>query len=835
MRNFYWREKQDQHPVPHILGLTASPVMGSKLKDLETLESTLDSTCRSPRVQKDELLLHVNRPKLTNVHFKSDKFTADMPSRTQTMESLIAVHQNLDIYADPEILRLKTKNTEASRNQLERALRKHKTFIQDQMNSFIRRSNEAYRSLGAWAADFYVSQVASSFIQSSDSKDIRFLEWGDSEKQYLANALRHVDTAHQTLSALSERTISHKARAIINFLHSCDKEIIGIIFVKERAIAYMLYRLLSVHPETCHRLRFGILVGASQRSRGKRDICELPNSRNYLENFRSGKINFLIGTSVLEEGIDVPQCKVVICFDEPVTLKSYIQCRGRARMPESELVVLLDTTSKVQTNKWGELEDEMKRQYEEEERNIRRLAETNASEIEQSLSRQFRVQRTGALLDMDNAKGHLECFCSRLSSHSSVDMRPEYIILEEEEECRHDDQPLLRAKVILPATLDFSLRVAKSKLSWRSEKNATKDAAFEAYVALYSAGLINDNLLPLNFAESPEYLEKQDSIVEVHEQFNPWPRIAQAWKRREGLQRRVLNLKDQYGLTKCKVEILIPAHLPSMGPILVHWDALTEWRIEIGSPTNAQHSDVTADHTKTLLSLAYGHRWEVESMRQVVVFKVRDMDISQMQLNSVLLTPQVCTDDSVGLLRDPQNHGHPYLFHSWPSTKPSIQSIQVPHQDYESLPDDQTFVALKKWSHRSDFLHPVAPDTISNRREYFSVLPHSQLEIDVVPTSYSQFGLLIPSVLHKVQVQLVVEELCATVLEGAELLDRELIRTAISTSVAREEDNYQKLEFLGDSILKLLVSVFLASTSKLCCLILFLTLILKSKEMNRQY
>jgi hypothetical protein len=92
--------------------------------------------------------------------------------------------------------------------------------------------------------------------------------------------------------------------------------------------------------------------------------------------------------------------------------------------------------------------------------------------------------------------------------------------------------------------------------------------------------------------------------------------------------------------------------------------------------------------------------------------------------------------------------------------------------------------------------------------------------VDIVPTSYSQFGLLIPSILHKVKVQLVVEELCATVLEGTGIWDRELILTAISTSRAREQDNYQKLEFLGDSILKLLVSVFLASTSKLSYLIL---------------
>jgi hypothetical protein len=309
-------------------------------------------------------------------------------------------------------------------------------------------------------------------------------------------------------------------------------------------------------------------------------------------------------------------------------------------------------------------------------------------------------------------------------------------------------------------------------------------------------------------------MEKEDSIVEVHEQFNPWVRVARAWKSKKRLQRRDLTLKDQYGLVKCKIDMTIPADLPDMGPILIHWDTSTEWSVEIGSPRKMQYSQLTADHTTALLSLAYGHRWDVDDMRQVVLFKAIDIDISEKRLESVWFSNQGCMDDSVGLLRDPQNRDYPYLFHSWPPTKPSIRSMEAPHKEYENFPDDQPFVALKKWSRRSDFLHPVAPVPRSDRREYFSVLPQSFLRMDVVPATYSQFGLLIPSILHKLEVQLVVEELCATVLIDMDISNSELIRRAISTSVAREQDDYQKLEFLGDSVLKFLVSVFVASKCK---------------------
>lgn len=44
-----------------------------------------------------------------------------------------------------------------------------------------------------------------------------------------------------------------------------------------------------------------------------------------LRKFRSKTLNLLITTSVLEEGIDVRQCNVVIRFDKPNNYRSYIR------------------------------------------------------------------------------------------------------------------------------------------------------------------------------------------------------------------------------------------------------------------------------------------------------------------------------------------------------------------------------------------------------------------------------------------------------------------------------------------------------------------------------
>lgn len=65
------------------------------------------------------------------------------------------------------------------------------------------------------------------------------------------------------------------------------------------------------------------------------------------------------------------------------------------------------------------------------------------------------------------------------------------------------------------------------------ERWARIDAAFEAYVGLYHAGLVNNNLLPSptydgDVAKAYSKVAKRDSIVEVNAKYDPWPIVAAA-------------------------------------------------------------------------------------------------------------------------------------------------------------------------------------------------------------------------------------------------------------------------------------------------------------------
>jgi endoribonuclease Dicer len=52
--------------------------------------------------------------------------------------------------------------------------------------------------------------------------------------------------------------------------------------------------------------------------------------------------NLLVGTSVLEEGIDIPKCNLVIHFNVPQSYRSYVQSKGRARAQDAYYILMIE-------------------------------------------------------------------------------------------------------------------------------------------------------------------------------------------------------------------------------------------------------------------------------------------------------------------------------------------------------------------------------------------------------------------------------------------------------------------------------------------------------------
>lgn len=137
MKEFYWENKAKRAQVPHILGLTASPVVRSDISALEKLEQTLDAVCRSPTKHREELLACSQRPSLVSITFKPTMQLAPT-EYTESIQRLVAARNNLDIMSDPFVVSLRHDKSDRARRQLEKALKQRSTYVQDCMKSFIR-------------------------------------------------------------------------------------------------------------------------------------------------------------------------------------------------------------------------------------------------------------------------------------------------------------------------------------------------------------------------------------------------------------------------------------------------------------------------------------------------------------------------------------------------------------------------------------------------------------------------------------------------------------------------------------------------------------------------
>jgi hypothetical protein len=548
----------------------------------------------------------------------------------------------------------------------------------------------------------------------------------------------------------------------------------------------VLAHLLSVHPETRDLFRIGTIVGTSAHTNRARNIGELidtDSQKNALSLFKSGRINLVIATSVLEEGIDVPACNLVVCFQKPYNLKSFVQRRGRARHRDSELVLLLESTDK--TTEWHQLEQAMRKIYEDEMRVLQEIL--LLEDTEEPGNRIFEVLSTGALVDFDNVVAHLYHFCATLPKKEYADLRPEFIC--------NESGGLVRARVILPLSVNEKVRTAESQRSWLSEKNAIKDAAFVAYVALYHAGLISDNLLPLLRHDqvtdelTSSTVEKRTSIVSVRNQMNPWNAVARAWEKLEDgaeLYQTTINVGDLV------IQTCLPVSTPDVSPFHVYWDANTSFLVVISSSTSKTTTELSSSSlsnseimskvwsdTWTLLHSAFGSRFSIQQRRFVMPF-FSNVDISGPQKkDSQPVTTEIQHNSEPGLIRDIFERQVKYVFREFMSNKPPIQNVQDPYENYDAAPAGP-HLSLKRLPRRFDFLHKIlSGNDPPSKKPYSTVLPLERCTEDSIPFKFVQFGLLIPSIMHRVGVCFLAKALSETVLRDIGFFDLSLVVSPI--------------------------------------------------------
>ena len=142
----------------------------------------------------------------------------------------------------------------------------------------------------------------------------------------------------RSLSELSsERILSPRVSKLFAILKDLSQNSKIIVFVKTRRVAHLLTNILKENPEINKKFCPLKIIGQS----GPFGMSWLNEQDEVIEKFRHGNCNLLVSTSVLEEGIDNPDCDIVIRFDGVKSLISFTQSKGRARKWEKSKFILL--------------------------------------------------------------------------------------------------------------------------------------------------------------------------------------------------------------------------------------------------------------------------------------------------------------------------------------------------------------------------------------------------------------------------------------------------------------------------------------------------------------
>lgn len=309
------------------------------------------------------------------------------------LQNLSRLYSELDIEQDPYVANLRSEDS----GKYLKVRMTRKTYCQDQMKRFVRMAIEVNNELGPWTSELYICLCILKFQAQRQSAFSILEDMNEGEKIYISNLFASLSLpAIDTHLKLQDPGLSPKARQLIELLaEEMFPGSAAIVFVKTRAAVKLLSVLLTTHPGTKDILRIGTFVGTSNhhaRASNISDLISISDQKETLNDLRNGTKNLIIATSVCEEGIDIAVCNVVICFEPPPNLKSFIQRRGRARSIKSKYIIMFPKGQEKALLEWYKLEAEMKEKYMDDMRYIEGIERLEAQE---DGHREFIIESTG--------------------------------------------------------------------------------------------------------------------------------------------------------------------------------------------------------------------------------------------------------------------------------------------------------------------------------------------------------------------------------------------------------------------------------------------------------
>ncbi|KAI0357487.1 P-loop containing nucleoside triphosphate hydrolase protein [Trametes cingulata] len=864
---------------PAVLGLTASPIYGGNVDAaFRDLEKNLDSTIRSSRRNREELAEHVFRPEFKHVVYTSPIHTWDgLPSANY--QALRSVVDALKIENDPYVIALRDRLAKLQPGddrrrldqQLSKAIDKQDTFTHKGLRDFVRAAEDICIELGPWAADWYVAKVIERAKVAANPYNNIMSAWKEKEKRYLLSITSRVQvTAPSSDPDKIVNGITSKVRALVDSLvveeglfRSRDEDYSGLIFVTRRDTVLALAELLQRIPETAQLFRVGCLLGSSSsfKRHSFLDITRTmleDSPADTLRDFKIGDKNLIVSTSVAEEGIDIQACGSVIRFDPPPNVVAWAQSRGRARRKRSSFIIMFEETEPQKVKVWEETERKMMAAYNDPRRDaiIPIQEDDNFDDMDGYV--EFEVASTGALLTIHSAIPHLNHFCAVIPSGGHESHVPIYELDPPDYVEGWHSRPTSSpgsyggpwgATVTLPRALPKHLRKFTTPRIHCSKRKAQQHVAYQAYIELFRAGLLDNHLLPLSSAIEPDKKEeveamlaevaKRASTARVSIQMDPWAvsEDATTWFAHEIVIQGfpALRMLTRRPLPSFAQEDFPKLYIPKLGEAAVTLSSAQP------APVGDDEVRRAMEYTYRLFFMLYGSRMDRERLDFAYLFlpaaqwpdkqtweerrrwqeerHSRGLTAASegpFMANAAAFGERFSYPKDLAMVRGVNKFDKPLQLLGWRHDLLSAEEEETFRAQYEKYPDMQItypLMVVRSLPKRRNFLIPFTIESTDLRKDVPSedspFLLHPQYAlVELASHEEVQYTLMLPSVLRWLANALTVDALRTSLFVKTPVssVPLPLLLTAITAPISQELTHYQRLETLGDTVLKFITS-----------------------------
>lgn len=374
---------------------------------------------------------------------------------------------------------------------------------------------------------------------------------------------------------------------------------------------------------------------------------------------------------------------------------------------------------------------------------------------------------------------------------------------------------LYKAEVLLPNCIPPEVRRTSGKEAWPTEKWAKRDAAFEAYIALYHLKLVDDHLMPLLRTDADEEamkdVEKRPSKVPVDDTMDPW--AGMGWDENTVVYSTPIWLRMPGSEKEVEISMLTSVECPVVDPIAVYWTNRDIGEVTIGESRclgiDRDIVELGKQTTYTFLSSLFKTRMKEGVMEFPYLFipkEAGDWDISNdgVPVNALDAYRESGPTYDVVINDEIQNNLQ-FIVRRWRTDiKPMEDAGIVERYGKKAINPDQPVLEVTKITRRRDFLHPEANQPNSETTVF--LLPQ-YCSFGKIPWRFSQLVLFLPGIIRRIEISLIAADLQRTLLAPVGIKSTPLVVISICTSAAREPTDYQRFEFLGDSVMKFLTSV----------------------------